>query len=271
MDKSELNQIAELLEQASARIAEFRKETYEESFRRYVDDHAHIWSVLSETWKENKDEQARAQDRLQVADCLAASAKDKIDAVNGRTKKYDAQMNINLYMVSYFLPAIIAYQRRCGGREDEMYKLTDAICAKWEEYFGQRIQAADQASIQAGFKHKLCFVTTAVCCGIHKSKDCREIALMKRYRDEYMFRQADGEELVHEYYDIAPTIVKRIAKETSPEDKYMYLWNHYISKCVLLVEQKKNEQCRQLYMKMMSELKEEYMVTDKHKQERGNT
>ncbi len=269
MDKSELNQIAELLEQAPERITEFKKETYEESFRKYVDNHAQIWSMLAETWNEN--EPNSAQNRLQVADCLAKRARDKIDAVNGRAKKYDVQLNINLYMVSYLLPAIISYQRRCGGREDEMYKLTDAICAKWEEYFGQRIQAADQASIQAGFKHKLCFVTTAVCRGIHKSQNCREIALMKRYRDDYMFKQADGEKLVHEYYDIAPTIVKRIAKEASPEDKYMYLWNNYISICVSLVEQKKNEQCKQLYAKMMAELKEEYMVTDRHKQERGNT
>ena len=117
MDKSELNQIAELLEQAPERITEFKKETYEESFRKYVDNHAHIWSMLAETWNEN--EPNSAQNRLQVADCLAKRARDKIDAVNGRAKKYDVQLNINLYMVSYLLPAIISYQRRCGGREDE--------------------------------------------------------------------------------------------------------------------------------------------------------
>lgn len=94
---------------------------------------------------------------------------------------------------------------------------------------------------------------------------------MKRYRDEYMFKQADGEMLVKEYYDIAPTIVKRIAHEASPEEKYLYLWNHYISKCVALAENQENEKCKQLYADMMSELKEEYMVTDRHKKERGNT
>lgn len=268
MDKSGLNQIADLLEQAAVRIAEFKKETYEASFRKYVEDNAHVWSILSDTWNENMPD--REQNREQVASCLADRAKEQIDAVKGRAKKNAVQMNINLYMVSYVLPAVIAYQRRCGGGEEEMHKLTDAIGIKWEEQFGQRIQAADYESIQAGFKHKLCFVTTAVCCGIHKPQNCREIALMKRYRDEYMFKQADGEELIREYYDIAPTIVKRISKEASPEEKYMYLWDNYISKCVALVEQKKNEQCKQLYAKMMSELKEEYMVTDRHRQERSN-
>ncbi len=262
MEKPELNQIADLLEQAPARIAEFKKETYQASFRKYVDDNAHVWSTLADTWNGSMPD--REKDRRQVADCLADRASELLDAKKGRAKRNAAQMNINLYMVSYFLPAIIAYQRRCGGGEEEMRKLTDAIGMKWEERFGQRIQAADYESIQSGFKQKLCFVTTAVCCGIHKPQDCREIALMKQYRDEYMFRQADGEALIQEYYDIAPTIVKRIAKEADPEEKYMYLWNNYISRCVALVKQQKNEQCRQLYQQMMTELKNEYMVTNWH-------
>lgn len=269
MDKSELNRVADLLEQASARISEFKKETYEASFRQYVEDNASVWSMLADIWIDTVPD--REQDRIQVAECLAGKAQQQIDAVTGRAKKNAAQMNINLYMVSYFLPALIAYQRRCGGGEDEMRKLTDAICDKWQEQFGQRIQAADHESIQAGFKQKLCFVTTAVCCGLHKPYNCREIMLMKRYRDEYMFKQADGEMLVKEYYDIAPTIVKRIAHEASPEEKYLYLWNHYISKCVALAENQENEKCKQLYADMMSELKDEYMVTDRHKKERGTT
>lgn len=268
MDKSELNQIAELLEQASERISEFKKETYEMSFHRYIEDNAHVWSMLADIWNDTVSD--REQDRMQVADCLADRAQEQINAIAGRTKRNASQMNINLYMVCYFLPALIAYQRRCGGREEDMRKLSDAICDTWQERFGQHIQAADHESIQAGFKQKLCFVTTAVCCGLHKPNNCREIALMKQYRDEYLFRQADGEMLIKEYYDIAPTIVKRISQDASPEEKYLYLWNNYISKCVALVEKQENEKCKQLYVEMMSELKEKYMVTDRHKTERGN-
>ncbi|MCM1122925.1 MAG: hypothetical protein NC416_10100 [Eubacterium sp.] len=261
MDKSEQNQIADLLGQAPARISEFKKETYETSFQKYLEDNMRVWSMLADIWCGNTPD--GAQDMLQVAECLADRAQEQIDSTKGRAQRNNAQLNINLYMVSYFLPALIAYQRRCGGGEEEMHKLTDAICDKWQERFGQRIQAADHESIQAGFKQKLCFVTTAVCCGLHKPQDCREITLMKRYRDEYMFRQADGEMLVREYYDIAPTIVKRIAKEASPEEKYWYLWEHYISRCVALVEAGQNEQCKRLYTEMMTELKAEYMVTDR--------
>lgn len=263
MDKKELDQIAEMLEQASERIKEFKKETYEASFQRYLQDNAHIWRMLADIWEGNNPPQE--QNGEEAADCLVSKAQEIAQGMKGRAKKEAMQLNLNLYMVSYFLPAIIAYQRRCGGREDDMKKLTAVICDRWEESFGQRIQAADYESILAGFKHKLCFVTTAVCGGLRKPQDCWEIMLMKRYRDEYLLNLEEGEEMIREYYDIAPTIVKRIDKEASPEEKYQYLWNTYISKCVDLAENNENEACLSLYETMMTELKEEYMVTDWHR------
>lgn len=265
MNNMHLDQIAGMLDQAADRISEFRKETYAASFERHLEENISVWCAFSSVW--NEDTPDREQAYIQVADCLTDKAQRMQECVKGRTKREELQLNMNLYMVSYFLPAIIAYQRRCGAAEEEMKKMTGTICDRWNERFGQHIQAADYESIQAGFKQKLCFVTTAVCCGLHKPQDCREIELMKRYRDEYLFRQDDGQEIIREYYDIAPTIVKRIAREATPEEKYLYLWEHYISKCVAHVENHENERCRQLYEMMMSELKTEYMVTDRHKQE----
>lgn len=265
MDNAMLDQVAGLLDQASVRILEFKKETYAESFRCYLGDNASVWNLLASAWDESVPD--REQVRQQIAEHLTGRAQDMLDGVKGRTKKEALRLDLNLYMVSYVLPAIVAYQRRCGGGEEGMKKLTDAICDSWETRFGQHIQTADHESIQAGFKQKLCFVTTAVCCGLHKPQDCRELTLMKRYRDEYLSVQAEGESLIREYYDIAPTIVKRIAKGVSPEEKYLYLWDNYISKCAGFIEHNENERCRQLYEAMMTELKEEYMVTDRHKQE----
>lgn len=261
MDNMQLDQISGMFEQATERISEFKKESYAASFERHLEEYTAVWSALTAAWNED------TTDRKLVAECPAAEAKSIMESVGGRMKRQQLQHNLNLYMVSYFLPALTAYQRRYGIPEGETHEMTGAICDSWNTQFGQHIQAADYESIQAGFRQKLCFVTTAVCCGLHKPQDCREITLMKRYRDEYLFQQDDGQELIREYYNIAPTIVKRIAREAAPEEKYLYLWNHYISKCVAYVEQQENERCRQLYEMMMSELKEEYMVTDRHKQE----
>lgn len=262
MNETELNQIAAMLEQASSRVGEFKKKTYEDSFQRYYETNTHIWCMLAGIWQNDVFEEENAE---QVAECLAARAQTMLDGVKIRSKRGALQLDVSLYMVAYFLPAIVAFQRRCGGREAEMMKLTQTICGRWEEQLGQHIQTSSYEDIQAGFKQKLCFVTTAVCLGLNKSQDCREIALMKRYRDEYLSGSEDGKAAIRAYYDIAPTIVKRIAREVSSEEKYLYLWQNYISKCVAYVESGENESCRQLYETMMSELKEEYMVTDGHR------
>lgn len=267
MDKAALDQVAAMLEQADLRIAEFKRDTYEAAFQKHLEEHAAVWSQLNDIGAQELSEEEKEQERAAVADCLAVKAEEMTAAVRNRTKRETMQINLSLYMVSYFLPAIVAYQRQCGGREEDMKKLTTAICDRWAVSFKNHIQTSDFESIKGGFKQKLCFVTTAVCSGLHKPQDCREITIMKQYRDEYLLRQDDGEALVHDYYDIAPTIVKRIAKEASAEDKYLYLWNRYIRKCVELVEQNRNEQCREVYESMMTELKKEYMVTNEHKHE----
>lgn len=263
----ESERLAGLFDQMEMRISEFNRDTYAESFQRYLEDNAAVWNMISATKTEGMPLQE--QIGMQTAESLVRCARDKIDAVKGRTKKERLQYNLNLYMVSFILPAIAAWQERSGIQEEETRSLTDAICSRWQEAFGIHIQASDFASIQAGFRQKLCFVTTAVCCGLNKTQNCKEITLMKRFRDGYFTKDAEGKRLIQEYYDIAPTIVKRIAKEKNSDKKYLYLWNNYIGKCVDHIEKGQNEQCSELYKAMMAELKEEYMVTDRNRAERA--
>lgn len=265
MDKVALDQVAAMLEQSELRIAEFKRDTYEESFQKYLERNASVFSQLTAIGTEELSEEEKERERALVADCLVQKSEEMLEAAKNRNKRETLQINLSLYMVSYFLPAIVAYQRRGGGREEDMKKLTTVICDRWTARFKNRIQTSDYESIKAGFKQKLCFVTTAVCQGLHKPQNCRELVMMKEYRDRYLLRQENGEALIHEYYDIAPTIVKRIAKEAAPEEKYLYLWNHYIKKCVALLEANQKEQCREVYEAMMMELREEYLVTNQHK------
>lgn len=261
MDKTKLEQIAAMLQQAQSKVAEFKRDTYEESFNRHLEENAAVWCLLHGVIAQDGEEQQ--EEIRQTADALALRAEAMLAEAKNRTAREKLRLNLNLYMVSYFLPAIVAYERKCGTAEGEREKLTAAICDRWAASFKNRIQTADYESICGGFKQKLCFVTTAVCQGLHKPQDCREVTVMKRYRDEYLLGCKDGEALVREYYDIAPTIVKRIAKDASSEAKYRYLWDRYISRCVELLDHGRNEACRETYEAMMMELKEEYMVTDR--------
>lgn len=256
----EPERITGLFDQAETKTAEFKKETYAEAFCAYLEENTAVWNMLSSA---GPDGTLQEQAEVQAAEAFVSGARQKVDAVRGRMQKERLQYNLNLYMVSYVLPAVIAWHRRCGVREEETKRLTEMICSRWQDAFGARIQASDFESIQSGFRQKLCFVTTAVCRGLQKPQDCKEILLMKRFRDGYFAGSAEGKQLIEEYYDIAPTIVKRIAREADPEEKYRYLWNTYIRKCVDYIEAEQNEQCSRLYKSMMAELKAEYMVIEK--------
>ncbi len=264
----EPERIKGLFGQANARTDEFKKETYAESFREFLEDNGPVWDMVSGAENGGMPPQEREAARKQAADAFAQGAQEMVNALKGRIQREKMQCTLNLYMVSYVLPAILAWQERRGIREEETGRLTDAICGRWQACFGTHIQASGFESVMSGFKQKLCFVTTAVCRGLQKPQDCKEIVLMKQFRDGFFSGNAKGRLLIQEYYDIAPTIVKRIEREADPEEKYLYLWNTYIKKCVDYIERGQNEQCGRLYKAMMSELKEEYMVTDRHRHER---
>ena len=90
-------------------------------------------------------------------------------------------------------------------------EIVDCMIERWNDHdLELKISKSEFEQIQGGFKSRLCYITTAVCASLGKPDDCYELNLMRRYRDEYLVNQKGGEEIVAEYYDIAPTIVNRI-------------------------------------------------------------
>ena len=73
----------------------------------------------------------------------------------------------------------------------------------------------------------------------------------------------DGRELVKQYYNIAPTIVKRIDKRADAKAVYQELYQDYISPCILHIRKENFEQCKEIYCKMVEVLKERYIRTNR--------
>lgn len=69
-----------------------------------------------------------------------------------------------------------------------------------------------------------------------------------------------GHELVEEYYDIAPTIVKRMEKEADKEQIYRALYEDYLMPCIRKIEAQEYEECRDLYESMVETLKVKYLM-----------
>ena len=103
-----LDQIAAILEQADLRIKEFKRDTYEESFQKYLQDNASVFSQLNEISAEEVSLEEQDRNREAVADCLAVKAEEMLAAAKNRTKRETMQLKLHLYMVSYFLPAIVS-------------------------------------------------------------------------------------------------------------------------------------------------------------------
>lgn len=69
---------------------------------------------------------------------------------------------------------------------------------------------AGAALYQHEHEADLCFITTAVCDSFGKADDCYELTAFRNFRDKWLVNQADGKNLIAEYYNIAPKIVEKI-------------------------------------------------------------
>ena len=107
-------------------------------------------------------------------------------------------------------------------------------------------------------KPSLCFITTAVCEYFQKPDDCYELTTLRKFRDEWLSLQVGGEDLIKEYYSIAPNIVRAISVSDEKDIIYLHLWNDYINPCIKLIELGAYDTCKNLYVSMVNELKAQF-------------
>ena len=164
-------------------------------------------------------------------------------------------MDFNFCLAVYVVPSILEFH------QESTDLLTDKVLIAWKEKFPKtNVQATSYDKIQAGFKTKWCYITTAVCETFEKPDDCYELTLLRDYRDTYLASQEDGESVIRAYYDLAPTIVKHINKREDKKAIYEGIWKEYLSPCIRMIEQGDNVRCKELYIKMVYDLEDQYFV-----------
>lgn len=237
-------------------LAEFHKKTYAAAFDSYCEKSFQTYQAVEAGYQNAMDADGKEQFLHNMAEAVSGKASEKLGSVK-KTKKSGMEMNLNLFMVVYVFPSLHKY----GGEISE--PLTQQLLKSWKEHFPEsNISAATQEDIQAGFKHKWCYITTAVCETFGKPDDCYELTLLRDYRDTYLMSQEDGEALIHEYYDVAPTIVKRINTSGHRTEIYERIWKDYLDPCIHMIESDQILECRDLYIRMVHELEEEYLYTN---------
>jgi len=124
----------------------------------------------------------------QIARALIMSHQRELDHLKRKSDKSAVQMDKNMFMVVFVLPAIKEIR---NGKADS---LADEICKEWGKAFkDSNIMASDYDSISEGFKRKLCYVTTAVCQNLNLGEDCESLRLIKEFRDEYLASTEEGQ------------------------------------------------------------------------------
>lgn len=240
----------------SQRVRAFKKDSYHELFERYKEENYAFYTAVKIVL-DNAPDSVESLDGIyhQIASGFIREQEAKLEQVKKKNEKFTVQMDKNMFMAVYVLPSI----KEIGGKKAD--ELAEAICKEWGESFkDSNIIASDYDSIVQGFKRKLCYVTTAVCQNLNKGEDCEALRLIKGFRDGYLSEAEGGPELIEEYYDIAPTLVKRIAKDAEAQAKYVWLWNTYLAPCVEYIKSGRMEPCKETYCHMMEELKREYMT-----------
>lgn len=103
-----------------------------------------------------------------------------------------------------------------------------------------------------------CFITTAACLTMGKADDCEELTMMRLFRDEWLRNQPDGQELIEDYYQTAPSIVEKINQQPNRESIYAMLYQKYILPCVEHTKAKNFADSERIYVDMVTTLKEQY-------------
>lgn len=229
----------------------FQKKTYRADIEMLKQKYAELLAKVKETIETSEEALRRA------AQIVPEYAAEVTGAVSSRRKRELQSVDSNLAMVSFFLPLLGEIQSA------QARPFTERIVDLWNANMPEsKIGCSTAEQIEAGFsKGMFCYITTAVCESLDKPDDCYELTLLREYRDGYLLSTEDGRRIVEEYYNIAPTIVKRINREEHAEEIYREIWDRYLGPCVHLIEEDGKEECCRLYSDMVRSLERKYLYS----------
>lgn len=230
----------------------FTKKEYKAEFQEFYNKNEKILVKIEQLYFKSpvKDEFIK-----EIADSFLKKVNSTLELQKSKRKKEDELLNYNMIMAVYVFPAILELE----GKSSQ--PLAQAILDAWKEQFPKtNLALSSFENINEGFNKKFCYITTAVCESLGKSDDCYELTLLRNYRDGYMQSQPNGAEIIKKYYDIAPTIVKRINKKADSQNIYHQVWDEYLNPCIQCIEVDENEECMKIYTEMVEALEEKYFM-----------
>lgn len=103
-----------------------------------------------------------------------------------------------------------------------------------------------------------CFTTKSTMQSLNVPDNSYELNLFRKYRDEWLKNQIEGEYLIKEYYLVSPEIVKQINLRRNSVEIYKAIWDNFLKPGMELIIQKRNLEALHKYKEMLDTLKERY-------------
>lgn len=231
-------------------MGSFNRDKYAGVFEKHCEEYKSIFDAMEAVYAGGD----RPEEAIGLfVQYLTDTVRAELEKIKFRSKRNQQQMDYNFLISVYMIPAAMKYQGTFTG------PFADRLIETWNREFQTNIGKACYEDIVKGFRRKLCYITTAVCESLGKGPDCYELSVLKKYRDEQLETTPEGKALVEEYYNIAPTIVKRMEKEPDKKALYQKLYENYLMPCIREIENQEYEACQSRYQDMVLELKERYL------------
>ncbi len=250
MTKDIRQELKDLFIDGKSAVKKFKRTTYEDNINTLFEKYKEVLREVVNEYTESEDKEKFTES---IGAVFSSYATDELAPLSKRKRSYH-MIDYNMGMVAYVFPVLLKEPSEC------MESIVAAAVTSWNEAFKEsKIARSTQDMIQGGFKKGLCYISTAVCTSLGKGDDCYELNLLRNYRDVYLDNDKGvGREIVRAYYNIAPTIVKRIDKEKNSTQIYAEIWNSYLKKCISLIEENQFEKCKEIYIDMVNKLKTRY-------------
>lgn len=231
-------------------MANFTKDMYVKAFHKYYQENQATLAALENGYNSVIDKEQYIEN---MANALGDAAVEDLEHIRKKSDRQARLLDLNFALAAYVFPVILEYKGNSSR------PLAEAVHRVWKKNFPRtNVKISDYEGIMKGFKRKSCYVTTAVCETFGKPDNCYELELFRNYRDTYLMSRENGEAMIQEYYNLAPTIVKHINKKTDRKEIYADIWDTYLAPCMRMIENGENEACRELYVHMVRDLWKTY-------------
>ena len=104
-----------------------------------------------------------------------------------------------------------------------------------------------------------CFLTSACVETKGLPDDCRELTVLRTFRDNYLKSRPDGEALICGYYHCAPAIVEKIKASHNYKAIFDQIYDKLVLPCVKMIDAGDNEGALEHYREYTLQLKAQYL------------